>query len=349
MKKILFYTDTPLFGGAEKQMFVLAKYLNDYKVVLVCRDNKHNQSWLHEFEKLPHCQIETVKTNSKNGLGNFWHLRKAIRKHQPKLIHAHLWNPLACKYIYPATILSNIPLVITEHDPFKLSAPKSLIKKITLAATNKIICISKANRNFLAQLYPRHSKKLQVIHNGIELAKPIKSKRSGILSVGTLHQRKGYRYLIEAISKLPEQNVKIAGEGPERAKLEKLIKNLNLVNRVELLGYRDDITKLMSEAEVFVLPSLKEAFGLVILEAMQAGTPVISTRAGGVPEIITNGENGLLVEAGDSQQLTEAIKKVLLKRDLSNKLSKSGLKRVKEFSAQKCAELTAKIYRQYAK
>lgn len=100
----------------------------------------------------------------------------------------------------------------------------------------------------------------------------------------------------------------------------------------------------MQSANLMVLPSLKEAFGLVILEAMQAGLPVIASQVGGIPEIINSAEAGILIEAANKNTLVKALQKLLSKPDLAYKLGQNGLKHWKNFSASQMAEKTGQIY-----
>lgn len=365
--KILFYTDTPLYGGAEKQLLLLAKNLTqqDFDPVIVCRYSEALEKWYEEINKSG-LKIIITHTKSKNSLSNFWQLLKIIKTEKPALIHAQIWNPVASKFAFLAAKFKKIPLIITEHDPFPLSGPRKLYKKWSLKIPRKILTVSKANQELINDLYPAHSSKTATVYNGIE--KPTKAASEQrriqikkqifhageattiIFSAGTLHERKGYKHLIAAFKKIVNQfdNLKlvIAGEGPERPALEKLIKNLDLEKRVVLLGQRNDIAELMQASDLFVLPSLKEAFGLVILEAMQNGLPIIASRVGGIPEIITSEKVGLLTEAADKNSLVKALQKLLANPSIRQQLKTSGLQHWQNFSAHQMALETEKIYRE---
>ena len=367
IQKILFYTDTPLYGGAEKQLLLLAKNLNhqEFEPIIVCRESAALEKW---YEEIHHDEIKLIitKTKSKNSLSNFFQLLKILKTEKPTLIHAQIWNPVASKYAFLAAKFSKIPLIITEHDPFPLSGHQKIYKKISLKIPAKIITVSLANQNLMEELYPAQTNKLTTIHNGLEKAPTaISTSRhlhikkdlfhAGlatkiIFSAGTLHPRKGYKLLISSFKKITSKfdNLKlvIAGEGPERPALEKLIKNLDLGKKVVLLGQCNNIAELMQASDIFVLPSLKEAFGLVILEAMQNSLPIIASRIGGIPEIISSEKLGLLTEAGDKNSLIKALSKLLSKPDLRVQLRKAGLTHWQNFTAKKMATETAKIYRQ---
>jgi glycosyltransferase involved in cell wall biosynthesis len=363
--KVLFYTDTPLYGGAEKQLLLLAKNLHREKFIpfIAGRNSEALQDWYKEMDR-ENLEYSILKTASKNSPDNYFRLSSLIRSVRPDLIHAHIWNPVACKFAFLAALRWRIPLIITEHDPFELSGYKKLYKKIALKIPRKIITVSHANRQLMARLYPRMENKIITVHNGIEAVSKKLSEleinsikknvfQAGaqtriIFSAGTLHQRKGYKYLISAFQKIAGKfdNIKlvIAGSGPEENHLRQLIKNLNLEKKVVLLGQRKDVDLLMQASDLFVLPSLKEAFGLVILEAMQNGLPVIASGVGGIPEIISNEQLGILVKPANKNELIKAITKVLSKDEFRRELIKNGLIHWQNFSAARMARDTENVY-----
>ena len=364
--KILFYTDTPLYGGAERQLFLLIKYLNHsiYEPVLVCRKTPALKKWAEDCRNLG-IKVYQINSRSKHSLSNYFQLKKIVQAEQPAILHGQIWNPMAGKYLFLLKKSFDIPLVITEHDPFPLNFPKAIYKKWANNLADQIISVSKANQKLLTELYPNLKNKIEVIYNGIESSShrisaaqkamirtqtfqlSPNSKTKIIFSAGTLHERKGYQFLLQALAEL-EKSVEdfklvIAGEGPEHQNLLELSKNLRIENKILLLGQRDDVTQLMSSADLFVLPSLKEAFGLVILEAMQAGLPIIASKVGGIPEIL--GENyNLLCPAQDSICLSKKLSQVLQKPETIKSFIDTYPTILEKFSAQSTAKQTALIY-----
>lgn len=364
-KKILFYSDTPLYGGAEKQMQLLAEHLDDdFEPIFLIRQTPELENWATELQRNGF-KTYLCPSKSKHSLINLKYLLNIIKNEKPDLLHAHIWNPMACKYIFLSKKISKLPLVITEHDPFSLGFVKKLYKKWAIRLADQIITVSDANRKLMLELYPFVKEKITTVHNGISLKiNPISNEQKKrikkdifkasdhnqiLLAVATLHPRKGLKYLIKAFQKIhnkkPSTRLIIAGEGPERVILEKLISNLGLVNKVMLLGQRDDINKLMQSADLFILPSLKEAFGLVIIEAFATGLPVIATEVGGIPEIIINQKNGLLIKPANRFAIEKAIEKLLRHPQLAQTLAKNAKITLKEFSANKMALETEKIYK----
>jgi glycosyltransferase involved in cell wall biosynthesis len=157
------------------------------------------------------------------------------------------------------------------------------------------------------------------IYNAVDPQRflPPPGGRSGAptaLVVASLIPEKGIHVLIDAFSRvdIPDARLQVVGEGPERARLEELARSLGVANRVAFLGLRDDVDELLLRAHVFVHPCIwEEAFGYTLAEALFTECPVIASRIGATPEIVTDGENGLLVPAGDSKALTAAITSVL--------------------------------------
>ncbi|MBT4917755.1 glycosyltransferase family 4 protein [Candidatus Peregrinibacteria bacterium] len=371
MKKILIYTDTPQVGGAELQMFLLAKFLDKEKFtpILACSNYRALDKWCENFEK-EGLKVIRLEVKSKHDPKHAKYLKEIIKEEEIDIMHAHVWNPASCRFAFLAAKKMKVPVVTTEHDPFKLSWMKDLFKKHTLKGITKIITVSEENKKLLKGLYAKHSKKVEVIHNGIDTTwwqsqllrfteddltriktDVFKGKKDTliIISVAELHERKGHKYLIKAMSevveKYPNTKLVIVGDGPHRESLETLIKKLKMEKHVILLGRRSDVPQLLKSANIFALPSRREAFGLVNLEAMLTPLPVVATRVGGIPEIVEDGKTGILVEPENSEVFEEALKKLISKPDLRKKYAEAGLTRAKNtFSAEKMAKEYEKIY-----
>ena len=375
MKNVLFFTDTPLLGGAELQMYLLAKFLDREKFnpIICCGPYETLDNWVANLEN-EEIRVIRLPIKHKNDTAQLKFLKRIIKEEKIDLIHVHVWNPASGRFAFLAGKRSKTPIITTEHDPFKLNPIKDLFKKTTLKHVKQIIAISKDNKSLLSKFYPNHKQKISTIHNGIDTtwwksqilsfgAKDRKALRQDLfkaddktlvgLTVAELHPRKGIHILFRAIEKLLKtlptnrRNIRfaIAGDGPQRPVLEKLIQKRNLQNHVLLLGRQKKIPYLMQSADFFVLPSVREAFGLVNLEAMVSDLPVIATRTGGIPEIITNEKTGLLVPPGNDQKLAQAIKQLLKSLPLRTKLAKNAKDLVeKSFSARVMAKKYERAY-----
>ena len=368
MKKILLYTDTPLVGGAEIQMFLLAKFLNKtmFQPILACSNFKELDRWCENFEK-EGIKVIRLKVKNKHDIRHYFQLKKIIKEEKIDILHLHVWNPASCRYGFKQ---SCVPIIITEHDPFKLSWFKDLIKKHLLENVSKIITVSDDNKKLLQKAYPDHKDKITTIHNGIDITwwqsqllrfteedrKKIKEELFEanentliITSIAALHERKGLKYLIEAMPALTKEfpNIKliIVGEGPQKSELENLISKFKLENHVKLLGQQKETPKILKSSDIFVLPSLREAFGLVNLEAMLAPLPILASKVGGISEVVEDGKTGILIEPGNVEKFTEALRALIISPEKRQKMAIAGQKRVLEnFSAEKMAKEYEKIY-----
>lgn len=154
-----------------------------------------------------------------------------------------------------------------------------------------------------------------------------------IFAAGRLHKNKGFDVLIKAIARLDDVCLWVAGEGPLKDDLDKLIADLNLGSRVSFLGWREDVNALLSSADLFVCPSRHEPLGNVVLEAWAQNTPIIATASQGPKQLIDDGENGLLVPIDDYSLLAEKITMLIQNKKLrENMIDNANRKYQDEFS-----------------
>ena len=357
MKKILFYTDTPNIGGAEKQMLVLAKHLNrkGYEVSLAYGQYskiKHMHSQFAEWCK----DIYVLPTIHKHDPRHYTRLKKILKNGDFDLIHLHLWNPGSCRYAFFAAHHFGIPIVVTEHDPFELAGLKLKIKNNCIQKTSQTIAISSVNHKMLSQYYKIPDNQLTIVHNGIEVGKfldntekadlPVEENSTIITCIAEFHPRKGHKYLLDAFRelqlKIPNIHLILIGEGELEYELKAKYGD---IPNVHALGWRDNIPQILKASDIFILPSLKEAFGLVILEAMASGVITIATDTGGTVDIIKNGETGYLIPSADSNKIIETIFTILQNPDKKRQIELAALERVqKEFTAEIMTDKTIEVY-----
>ena len=196
-------------------------------------------------------------------------------------------------------------------------------------------------RRWVQEKYPRHASKIFRVYNGLDDNFPARAPRGGaplILSVGRLVEKKGFGDLIEACKGLRERGAafscEIVGEGPLQPALQEQIDTCGLGEIVRLLGPRSqgEVRKLLSESQLFVLACVPEQGGgsdnlpTVVMEAMMCGLPVVSTKLAGVPEMITSGENGVLVEPRNPRALSAAMEQLLTNPEQASELAESARK-----------------------
>jgi glycosyltransferase involved in cell wall biosynthesis len=169
-----------------------------------------------------------------------------------------------------------------------------------------------------------------------------------------LHPVKNCGELILAIGDLAKEGLsvtlEIAGDGAEREKLERMIKDNGLSKHVKLLGWVKDLAKMRGNWDVYVQPSLTEGFGLAVVEAMLAGLPVVVTPGGALPELVTDGETGIVTAGFGHQELAKAIEKLITEPGKMNKIAENGQKHATEnFGIEKWAKDTLEAYKKAAK
>ncbi|HBA36725.1 TPA: hypothetical protein DCZ15_02500 [Candidatus Falkowbacteria bacterium] len=301
---------------------------------------------------------------------DFFRLLRKIKKNYDLILIHHPF-PLAFLAI---PFLKNKKIFIWYHaDIIRQKISKHFFLpfiKLGLKRADKILL---ASRSLLAQssLLKKYVAKSEIIPFGLDLEKfSVKNdddrqtaeikKRYGsplILGVGRLVSYKGWEFLITALADdslraLPEVKLLIIGAGPLETELNKLIADLELQNKVSLLKTVPDLKPFYEASDLLVLPSVSstEAFGLVQLEAMACGKPVINTDLPtGVTEVSLHGLSGLTVPPRDSAALAQAILKILSDPELKNRFGKNGRQRVEDFFSQKLFhENLAKLFRRAA-
>ena len=169
-----------------------------------------------------------------------------------------------------------------------------------------------------------------------ELRRELGFADSTIVFAGRLGRQKALGVLLHALADVPDVTLAVAGDGPERASLERTAHDLGLDGRVSFLGAvpRDRVLRLFRAADASVLPSAWENFPHTVVEALAVGCPVIATAVGGVPEVVRDGENGLLVPPGDPAALAEAIERFFADADLRTRLSAAAPGSVEGYSEE---------------
>ncbi len=227
---------------------------------------------------------------------------------------------------------------------------------------DKIIAVSNSTKSDIINFYKIPNNKIKVIFNGINQkrynieSRKVKSSENSIrnlLYVGRLVPRKNLETLIKAIYILKKDisdiRLLICGKGDTKYELylESLVNRYGLKNNIEFLGFVSDkkLTKIYSESDLFILPSLVEGFGMVLTEAMGYGLPIIATNIGGVNEVVRNNEEGILVEPRNPKDMANTISKLIKDKNLYKKYQKNAINRVNDFSWEKNANDTIKLYK----
>jgi glycosyltransferase involved in cell wall biosynthesis len=229
---------------------------------------------------------------------------------------------------------------------------------------NRLIAVSQASARF-SYLLGFSEKRVTVVPNGVDLScfnrKVDASFMREELGIGDeplvvtalrLIKGKSPELLISAFAMvlkvIPNAKLVIAGSGQEEDNLSRQIKDLNITNSVFMVGKlpKEKVAQLMAAANVFVLPSKMESFGLTLLEASAAGVPVVCANAGGVPEVFQDGFNGLLYPPGDDDAMAKAIIRLLQDSKLAHKISVNAVDTANQFTWERTAEQTLQVYKE---
>ena len=273
----------------------------------------------------------------------------------------HLHNHIAtasCTVAMLANALSDIPYSFTLHGPDIFFEPHRWRLDEKIASARFVACISHFCRaqamNFSA---PDHWAKLHIVHCGIEPERYTPNERTrgkNLLFVGRLAGVKGVPVLLDALKMLEVKHtdlkVTMIGDGPERAALESRSQNMGLAYLVDFVGYKSqaDAAETLSKTDIFVLPSFAEGVPVVLMEAMAASVPVITTHVAGIPELIEDGTHGILTHPGDARSLAVAIEKLLDNPALATEMGKLGREKVSaEFNIETEAAWLTELFGAY--
>jgi len=285
-------------------------------------------------------------------------LRRKIISEDIDVVHAH--GMTARSAAGAAAALAGRRVSIAHHHTTLsgLSPKQKLLDRILAGATGAVICCSEAVRRSVEAeesfLYP----KTAVIYNGAPPAKPADREQSrralgippgagAVCCVASFHPHKGVEFLIRAAAKLEtEAYIILAGGGPLEGSLKKLAGSLGIAHRVIFAGVAADLSPVFSAADAAVSPSSeREGLSLSLVEAMSAGKPLIGTRLGGTPEVVADGENGLLVPPADAPALARAIDRLISGGALREKMAARGLEIYRrKFTLEKMRDEVEKVY-----
>jgi glycosyltransferase involved in cell wall biosynthesis len=242
---------------------------------------------------------------------------------EEQIVHAHWTLSASISYLSKLISRSHLPIIASVHgsDIFQViqNPIGAILTSFVLQRCDRVVGVSQALINEVLKL-GISSNKVLVISNGVDVERfkplPLRFRQNIILYVGSLIERKGLKFLLSALPNVfksfPSYRLLIVGEGPQYPELKRMSDSLNITDKVIFLGFQshERVRTLMQLAKLFVLPSTEEAQGVVLLEALACGTPVVASKVGGIPEVITS-DVGILVPCANSGALSEAIVSIL--------------------------------------
>jgi glycosyltransferase involved in cell wall biosynthesis len=329
--------DSSLAGAPRHLLSILGNLDSDrFEIACICPPGP----LAGEIRGLHHrIELEVISMDSRLDLKAISRIRKTIKHLNPDLIHVHGTRAGALGRL--AAIGLKKPVVYTEHlwtKNFSLSS--KVLNYIHYMAscfldlfTTKNIAVSGAVKEFMIETNISYADKIQVIYNGIEPTKlraNLFDNDQEILlgTVGTLIPLKGVQYLIQALPQIrkefPEVKLEIIGDGPYKKTLSDLVKKMKLEKFIRFAGFQADVEKSLAKLDLYVQPSSSESFGLAIVQAMSVGLPVVATRTGGIPELVTEDKSGILVAPERPKDLAQAILKLLHNRTLAKSMGEAA-------------------------
>ena len=338
MLSFLFIDSERVWRGGQAQLLTLIQGLSrrGHGVHLVCFPGTALEARARNLG----ISVYPIAIRSEAGLFSLLRLIFVLRSVQPDILAFNTPKP-----IFIGTLASRFARVgariIFRRVDFPLH--KSILSR--LKYTWRIDCVVAISRSIKSRLMQGGvpDALIRIVYEGIDLSQYPDRKeqdaplRTGPIKIGTvshLSQEKGLEHLIEAASLIPDVKRRvqfiIVGDGNCRTELQELVRKKGLDSCFQFLGFRTDSQSLLKDFDLFVLPSLSEGLSSAIMEAMASSLPVIGSEVGGIPELVRNGYNGLLVPPADPQKLAQAIEHLVENPTLLKQMGARGRKRVEE-------------------
>lgn len=334
MKPAILYMLTSLrtTGGTTAKIRSTFKYTK-FKVFIAVREGI-DQKTIEEWERLD--KIKYIKTCPKNFIKTLLILNKTIRKENINIVHAFF--PYETYIAYTLKLFNrNLKVIRSFEGPVERKRIIKILSKITLPSFDKLIFISKYVKDYYAKLTKNHKSKVIIdnsAYHNYTFSERTKGNICKLIDVAGLNPIKNIFMHAEIGRVLKSRNfpfvIKIAGDGPYRERLENLIREYDIQKEVILLGNQVNPQKYYEEADIFIHPADLEGFGIVVPEAMSSGLPVILSDKGALPELVTNLEDGIIVDAYNPEEWADAIIKLHNDRELYKKLAGNAYKTYKK-------------------
>ncbi len=355
-------------AGSERHLLYLLPGLREHGVetrVFVLEDPRRPaDAWCQALEE----RGETVERVPIHGHLDPGLLRRLVRRliaFKPDVVHTHLLH--ADVYGLTAAKRAGVPHAVSSRhndDAFRHNPLIKWLNRRVMRHADRVIAVSGSVARFVAEVEGTPPQRVVTIHYGLDVpscpgnTRETARSRLGLAGnqdltligfVGRLVRQKGVDVALEAFAKAhrgyPQSRVVIVGDGPLRRDLEAQTRRLELMESVIFAGWTDDARDVMPAFDIVVAPSRWEGFGLVVLEAMSHGLPVIATNAGSFPEIVIDGETGLLVTPECPAALAKAMGELLIDNRRAAALGQRGRARaVESFSVGKMVDATVHVY-----
>lgn len=352
----ILYVVPPAAGGIRSHLAEVVHYFSEkHEVMVISPPDRHLEAAVTRgggaFRAVP------------ASAGQILGLRKYVKSFMPSLVHLHGYKAELLGRLAAAGLKK--PVVVTLHNYLVYPGSRVLLtplfyffEKSWPLPVHRYIAVSAALKHDFLARSSTDPKRVVVVHNGIRperfsQARPLPElKALGSPLIGTalrLTHQKGIDVLLQAapliLQRYPAASLLISGQGPLEKELQEKVARMGLAERIIFLGFVENLPEFLASLDIFVLPSRTEGLGIIILEALASGVPVLASNVGGIPEIITSGTHGLLVPAQDPGQLAAGIEKLWEDQNLRENLVKNGKERIREgFLLHDMLIKTAQVY-----
>jgi len=303
----------------------------------------HQNIYIHELETATYPVLRTPPYDfSLAAL-----MADIVARYDLEILHVHYALPFAVSAFLAKQMLADHPvrIVTTLHgtDVTVLAQDKTLFNviKLGIEKSDAVTAVSTDLAEQTRELFQTH-RYIESIYNFVDTDafRPIENspirpcfadaEEKVLLHISNFRKVKRIPDLIDVFARVQERiscKLLLVGEGPELTAARERVRSLHLTDKVRFLGHQDEVASLFAAADLFLLPSEKESFGLVALEAMACGVPVIGTRAGGIPEVVVDGQTGYLSNVGDVDKMAEDAVRLLDNPQLHRQFSQSARER----------------------
>lgn len=358
----------PRFGGVEEHTRHVASVLIDrgaaVEVWTVRRQDDPDEAHVDGVtvrylpSPLPSMRVASLLNWSHAGPRALWRWRGAARRFRPDILHVHCFGPNGI-YALVLSKMTSVPLLLSAHgetfmDDTDIFTRSLLMQRGLTLACRTSAAVTGCSTQVVDDLRERFSaEEVSVVPNGVaRLDLPGRRQNCPqlpeVVAVGRLVGVKGFDLLLHAVALVDSpMRLTIVGDGPEREALEALAQQLGIGGSVSWVGKKSasQVQQIMSRGDVIVVPSRREAFGIVALEAWASGTPLVATSLGGPSTFVTDGHDGLLANPEEPRDLASKIERVLTDRELASRLVENGRKSVRAFTWERVVDSYVAIYR----
>lgn len=356
MKKVLHIIPNLNVGGAEADMIAKIIALKDqfaFKVLSL-----QEKGTLAETLEAEGIEVITGNVKSPKHIFRLIKVLLSVKKWEPELLHAHMFPAYLVAHLARLLGIGNEIVYTIQKEAPRAGKVEIILERWLRPSVKRILTSSKR----VLRTYEKrgvHGDNMRYVHNCINFSRFNQSenyvhKELGIKegpvvgTVGRLLPVKGHRYMVEALPGIvaahPDVKLVVVGAGPEKEKLYSLAESLAVQKHIHWVGERTDIENFLPYFDVFIMPSLSEAFGIAAAEALACGVPVVGSNVGGISEVVIEGETGLLVPSAKPDLLAEKVNLLLSDSSLSARMGEKGKEDMKRFSSDELAKKWVKAY-----